>query len=175
MSGCIDLEVHYQIASMGSDIIPSAKHTCSFWCLQPHHVTWGLHSSSVDALADIHGRSHNFPLIHPREVLLAGHWVTMLPIFFCVVTLVSPPVEVGLHGVGLVHLSHTWWMPIHKGMPTSDMMRRSQFWWTMHDIPHWFITSYEVTSVAIWCTTSHVSSSHLSLIFTLSLKCICLH
>ena len=28
--------------------------------------------SSVDAPVDIHSRSHNFPLIHPREVLLTG-------------------------------------------------------------------------------------------------------
>ena len=83
MSGCINLEVHYPLAFMGSDVIPSAKHTCSFWCLQPHHVTWGLHLSSVDALADIHSRSHNFLLIHPREVLLAGCWVTTLPLLSC--------------------------------------------------------------------------------------------
>ena len=56
---------------------------------------------------DTHSRSHNFPLIHPREVLLAGHRVTALPLLSCGVILVSPPKEVGLHGVGLVHLSHT--------------------------------------------------------------------
>ena len=37
------------------------------------------------------------------------------------------------------------------------------------------ITSYKWTSVAIWCTTSQVSSSHLSQIFLLPLKNICLH
>ena len=35
--------------------------------------------SSVDALVDIHGRSHNFPFFQPREALLVGHWVTALP------------------------------------------------------------------------------------------------
>ena len=105
MSGHNDLEVHYLLASMGSDVIPLAKCLHSFQCLQPHHITWGLHLSSVDAPVDVHGRNHNFPLIHPREVLLAGHWVTALPIFSCGIILVSPPVEVGLCGVGLVHLS----------------------------------------------------------------------
>ena len=44
-------------------------------------------------------------------------------------------------GVGLVHLSHAWQTPIHKGMPTSDAMRRSQFWWRMCDWLHWSVTS----------------------------------
>ena len=120
---------------------PQSKHTCSPWCLQPCHVTCGLHPSSMDALVDVHSRSPNLPLIHPRKVLLAGCWVTTLPIFSCGIISVSPPVEVGLHGVGLVHLSHGWWTPIHKGMPTSDAMKRSQFQWMMHDLPHWSITS----------------------------------
>ena len=140
MSGCINLGVHYPLASMGSDVIPSAKCTCSFWCLQPHDITIGFHPSSVDALVDIHGRSHNFPLIHPREVLLAGHWVTALPLLSCGIIICSLPSEVCLHEVGLVHLSHAWWTPIHKGMPTTDAMRRSQLWWRMHDLPHWSVT-----------------------------------
>ena len=94
------------MASMGSNIIPLAKCTCSFQCLHLLHVTWGLHPSSVDALADFHGRSHNFPLIHPREVLVAGSWVTALPLLSCGIIMSSLPLEVGLHGVGLVHLSH---------------------------------------------------------------------
>ena len=98
------------------------------------HYLWS-YPSSVDALVDVYGRSHNFLLIHPREVLLAGCWVTALPIFSCGVISVSPPVEVGLHGVGLVLLSHAWQMPIHKGMSTSDATR-SQFWWRIHDLLH---------------------------------------
>ena len=80
MSDRINLEVHCLLASTDGDIIPSAKYMCSFWHLQPLHVTWGCHLSSMDALADIQSRSHNFPVIHPREVLLAGHWVTALPL-----------------------------------------------------------------------------------------------
>ena len=106
LSGCINLKVHYPLASMGSNIIPLAKCMCFFQCLQPHHITYGLHLSSVDGPADVHSRSHNFPLIQPREVFLAGHWVTALPLLSCGVILVSPFVEVGLHGVGLVHPSH---------------------------------------------------------------------
>ena len=89
------------MASMGSDVIHSAKCMCSFWHLHPHHITWDLHLSSVDAPADIHGRSHNFPLIHPREVLLAGHQVTTLPLLSCGIIVSSLPLEVGLHGVGV--------------------------------------------------------------------------
>ena len=73
MSGHIGLKVHYLMASMGSDIITSAKYMYFPWCQQPYHITCGLHPSSVEAPVDVHGRSHNFPLIHPREVLLAGH------------------------------------------------------------------------------------------------------
>ena len=83
--------------------------------------TCGLHLSSVDAPVDIHGRSYNFPFFHPRETLLVGCWVTTLPFFSCGILSFPPPVEVVLHGVGLVHLSHVWWLPMHKGTPISDM------------------------------------------------------
>ena len=140
MSSCINLVVHYPMASTGSDITSLAKCTCLFLCQHPHHIIWDLHPSSVDTPADVHRRSHNFPLIHPREVLLAGCWVTALPLLSCGIIVISLPLEVGLHGVGLVHLSHARWMPIHKGTPTSDVMRRSWFWWRMHDLLHWSVT-----------------------------------
>ena len=130
--------VHYLPVSMGTDIIPSALCMCSFWGLQPHHITWGLHPSSVDALVDVHGRSCNFPFIHPREALLLGHWVTALPSFSCGIHFISPPTEVVLHGVGLVHLFHAWQLPIHKGMPTPDTTR-SWFQWRTCDFPCWFV------------------------------------
>ena len=90
--------------------------------------------------SDIHAY-YMFLLIHPRKVLLAGCWVTTQPLFSCGIILPSLPLEVGLHGMGLVHLSCAWKTPIHKGMPTSDMMRRSQFWWEMCDCLYWSITS----------------------------------
>ena len=43
VSGHIQCGVHYLPASMGIDVIPSALCMCSFWGLQPHHLTWGLH------------------------------------------------------------------------------------------------------------------------------------
>ena len=52
--------------------LPSALCMCSFQGLQPHHITCGLHLSSVDTPVDVHGRSHNFPFFHPREALLVG-------------------------------------------------------------------------------------------------------
>ena len=142
---------------------PSALHMCSFQGLQPNHFTCGLHPSSVDALVDIHDPSCNFPFLHSREALLVGHWVTALPSLYCGILFPSPPKEVVLHRV--VHLSHVLQFPIHKGMPTSDMMRRSQFQWRTHNCPCWFITLQQGTSATICHNTSQVSSSHLSLIF----------
>ena len=82
VSGCIHCGVHYPPVSMGIDTIPSTLHRCSFWGLQPHHITWGLNPSSVDTRVDIHGRSCNFPFIHPREAftgrLLADHLTIIL-------------------------------------------------------------------------------------------------
>ena len=140
MIGCIPLGVHYLPASMCIDVIPSALHMCSFQSLQSNHITCGLHPSSVDALVDIHDRSHNFPFFHPREALLVGHWVPALPLSSCGILFSSPLTEVVLCGVGLVHLSYIWWLPIHKGMPISDATRRSLFQWRTHDCPHWFVT-----------------------------------
>ena len=81
------------------------------------------------------------PIFPPQESLLVGHWVTALPFSSCDILFLSPLAEVVLHGVVLVHLSHVWWLPIHKGMPISDATRRSQFWWRIPDLPCWFITS----------------------------------
>ena len=75
-SSSVGCGVHHPMASVGSDVIPLVKCTCSFQCLHPLHITLSLHPSSVDAPADVHSRSCNFLLIHPREVLLAGQWVT---------------------------------------------------------------------------------------------------
>ena len=141
VSGSIPLLFHYPPASMGYRHHPSALHTCSFWGLQPNHFTCGLHPSSVDAPVDVHGPSYNVPFFHPREVLLVGCWVTALPSCSCGVLLSSSPMKVVLHGVELVHLSHVWQLPIHKGMPASDMMRRSLFWWRTCDHLCWFVTS----------------------------------
>ena len=104
------------------------------------HYQWSS-PSLVDALVDIHGRSHNFPFFHPREALLVGHWVTALPLSSCGALFSSPLTEVVLCGVGLGHLSHVSWLPIHKGTPISDARRRSWFWWRTHDHLYWFVTS----------------------------------
>ena len=108
VSGHIHHQVQYHPASMGTNIAPSTLCMCPFWGPQLHHITCGLHPSSVDALVDVHGRSHNFPFIHPREVLRVGCWVTALPLFSCGIHFIPPLTEVVLHGVGLVHLSHVW-------------------------------------------------------------------
>ena len=84
------LGFHYPPVSMGIDIIPSALHMCSFQSLQPNHITCGLHPSSVDTPVDVHGRSCNFPFIHPKEALLVGHQVTTLPLSSCGVLFISP-------------------------------------------------------------------------------------
>ena len=130
----------------------------------------------LDALVDIHGRSHNFPLIHPREVLLAGHWVTTQPLFSCGTILPSLPLEVGLHRVGLVCLSHAW-SDIYTQEQCQPLiaMRKSQFWWRMCDCLHW-------SSHLVGGDICHNLTHHLTcLIFPpipnlpLSLKGISLH
>ena len=84
---------------------PSALHTCSSGGLQPNHSTCGLHPSSVDTPVEVHDPSCNFPFFHPRESLLVGHRVTTLPFFSGGILSLSPPKEVLIHGVRLVHLS----------------------------------------------------------------------
>ena len=103
VSSCHGCPVCYLMASMGWDVYPSTKHMQS--CRHPHpvHVTWNLYPSSVDAPADVHGRSHSFPLIHPMEVFLAWCWVIARP--SCGIVLLSLPLGVGWSGSGLVHLS----------------------------------------------------------------------
>ena len=167
--------VHCLMSSMGWDVYPSAKHAQSCRHPLPLHVTWSLHPSSVDALMDNHGRSHSFLLIHPREVFRAWCWVIARPLSSHGIVFLSFPLGVGLTGVGLVHLSHAWWTPTHKGMPISNTMRRSQLQCRMHDCPHWSITSYKGMSVMIWCTTSWSWSSPPVLNFPLSLEGISLH
>ena len=123
---------HSSIGSLSASInryrhCPSALRTCSSGVQQPNHLTCGLHLSSVDAPVDVHNPSCNFPFFHPWEVLLVGHQVSALPFCSCGIITSSPPKGVVLQGVGLLHLYHVCWSPIHKGMPTSDATRRSQF------------------------------------------------
>ena len=92
--------VCYLMASMGWDVYPSAE--CMWSCRQPCtlHITWSLHPYSVDALVDVHERSCSFPLIHPREVLLAWCWVITRPPSSTGVVSLSLPLGVGLNGWG---------------------------------------------------------------------------
>ena len=151
--------------------MPSAKCMRSCWHPLPLHISWSLHPSSVDALVDIHRRSHNFPLIHPREVLLAWCWVITRPLSTHGIFSLSLPLGVGLTGVGLVHQSHAWWTPTHKGMSSLWCNEKKSIAvedaWLSALVCH-FIGG-DVCH-AIWCTTSHVSSSYLSLIFLFPLK-----
>ena len=134
--------------------------------IHTHYTLPGIFNpSSVDALVDVHGRSHSFPLIHPREVFLAWHWVMAIPSSSCGVVLLSLHLRIGMTEVGLVHLTHTWQTPKYKGMPASDATRMSWLQCRMHECPCWPFTSYKGTSVMIWCTTSWGLCSHLSLIF----------
>ena len=135
------------------DIYPSIKCMWSCWsfCQWRHpcplHIAWNLHLSSVDALADIHRRSHSFPFIHPREVFLAWHWVITRPSSSCGIVLLSLPWGVDLTGVGLVYPSHTWQTPMHKGTPASDTMQRSWLWCRMYECLCWSFTLYKEMSI----------------------------
>ena len=85
---------------------PSALCTCSCGVWQPNHLTCGLHPSVVDAAVDIHDPNHNFLFFHPWEALLVGCWVSTLPFCSCGIITSSPPKQVVLRGVGLVHWYH---------------------------------------------------------------------
>ena len=77
----------------------------------PLHVTWSLHLSSVDAVVDVHRRSHSFLLIHPQGSLPGlTLGVCQTTIFLWHNLTVTPPGS-RLNWVGLVHLSHAWWTP----------------------------------------------------------------
>ena len=123
------------------DIYPPSK--CMWSCRHPLplHITWSLHPSSVDTPVEVHGRRCSFSLIHPREVLLAWHWVIARPLTSHGIISLSLPLGIGLTGVGMVHLSHAWWTPMHREMLVSDAMRRSLLQWGMHDCLHWSVTS----------------------------------
>ena len=56
--------------------------------------------SYVDALADIHSRSHSFPLIHPGKSAWLGCWVIIRPLFSHGIFFLSLPLGVGLFGWG---------------------------------------------------------------------------
>ena len=120
------------------DVDPSPKCMWSCWsfcqwrCPCPQHIAWKLHPSSVDAPADVHGRSHSLPFIHPREAFLTWCWVFIRPSSSCGIVLLSLPSGVGLTGVGLVYPSHVWQMPTHQGILVSDTMRSSQLWHRTH-------------------------------------------
>ena len=142
-------------------IYPSAK--CTQSCIHPLplHVTWSLHPSLVDT----HGRSCSFPFIHPREVFPAWCWVIARPLSPYGVVSLSLPLEVGLTGMGLVHLSHAGQTPTHRRMPVSDARGEVSCGVGHVTVCTSLVTLYEGTSVAIWHTTSWGLSSHLSLIF----------
>ena len=139
VSGHICHGVYYPPVSMGIDIIPSSLCMCSFWGLQPHHITWGLHPSSLDAPVDVHSRSPNFPFFHPRVGLLVGHWVTALPLSSCDVLFLSPLAEVVLHG-------WDWYTcPVYDGCPYTRECQPLMWW--------------EEVSFSGGCMTFHVGSS----------------
>ena len=140
------------------------------------HITLslGLHPSSVDALVDVHGRSHNFLLIHSREALVVGHWVITLLLFSCGINFVSPSTEVVLQGWG-------WYTcPMHDRC--------------LYTRACWPLMQWEEVGFGVACMTSHVGLSLCkrdvscnlmnylpSILFPpildlpLSLKSICLH
>ena len=143
------------------------------WACQPSWktsmpTTHCLESSPIfNGCSSWHAQeSHSFPFIHPREVFLDWHWVIARPSSSCGIVLLSLLLGVDLTGVGLVHLSCTWWTLTHRGTPASDAVRRSQLQCRTCEFPHF--------CVMIWCTTSWGLSYHLSLNLSLPLKGVCL-
>ena len=131
----------------------------------------------MDTLVDVHGRSHSFLLIHPREVLLAWHWVIARPLSSHGIVLLSLPLGSGLNWGG-TGISVPCLVDTHTQGNTSFWCDEggSQLWCRMHDCTHvGSVTSYKGMSTAIWCTTSwgFILPSVFNL--PLSLKGISLH
>ena len=138
---------------------------------QPHHVTWGLHPPSVDAPVDVHGRSHNFLFFHPREGFtgrsLGDHLTIVL--LWCPLSFTSCRGSLAWGGAGTpvpcIMAAHTqgnanlWHDKKKSGFSGGLMIFCVGSSLCKRDM-----------SVTIWCTTSQVSSSHLSLIFLFPLK-----
>ena len=146
------------------DVYPSTKCTWSCRHPLPLHITWSLHPSSVDALADVHGRSHNFPLIHQGSLsglMLGDHHTTILSWCILVVTPFGSGLNWGGAGTSVPCLADTH----TQGNTSFWCNEKSQLWCRMCDCLHCSITSYKGKSVKFWCTTLWGSSSHWSLIF----------
>ena len=105
VSGSFPPLVHYLPASTGIDIIPLPYVRVPLEVCSQNTLPGVFTHLSVDAPVDVHNPSHNFPYFHPWEAFLVGHRVTTLLFCSCGIISVSPPKEVVLWGVGLVHLS----------------------------------------------------------------------
>ena len=149
---CLDLPtmtqycewLHSSWASLSTSINRHWHHSlCLTYMFLPRSAATSHYLRYSPILSGCSGRwpwqKQQLPIFHPREALLVGHQVTTLPFSSCGVLFLSPVTEVVLHRVGLVHLSHVWWLPIHKGTPISDAMR-SWFQWRTCDLLCWFIT-----------------------------------
>ena len=175
MSRCSSCPICYLMASSGWDIYPFTKSTWSCRLSCPLHITWSLHPSSVDALVDVHRRSHSFPLIHPMEAFLAWCRVNTRPLSSCGIFLLSLSLGVGLTGEGLVYLSCAWWTSTHKGMPVSDAMRRSQLQWRTCDCV--VLANHFIWEDVCWNLMHHLTRVFLLPVLNLplSLKGVSLH
>ena len=115
----------------------------------------------------LHGRSHSFPFIHPREVFLAWHWVIARLSSSCGIVLLSHPpgsrLNCGGAGTSAPYLADAYaqgntcfWHyeeePAMQCRSTWIPMLVFHFIWG--DVCH-----------MIWCTILWGLSSHLSLIF----------
>ena len=98
-----------------------------------------------DVLSDIHGRTHSFPLIHPRGVLLVWCNMDTRQSAHCGIFSISLLSGVGPSMVRLVHLSHAVHTPTLSGMllSSSGAMRRSQLWWRTCDWSCFSFMMYE--------------------------------
>ena len=141
------------MASMGSDVISSAKHMWSSRCSCLLHITWSLHPSSVDTLVDVHGRSHYFLLIHPGKSYWPG--IGWLPNHYSLV--VSPylhfPWKLACMGWG-------WYIcPMHDGHLCT---RKHQ------PLTLWEEASFGGGCVTVWVGLSLHRRGHHNLIYHLT-------
>ena len=159
---------------MGTNVTPSTLHMCPFQSLQPHHITWW----SSPILCGCSGRHPwvevaTSSFIHPREALLVGHQVTALPLFSCGIHFHSTSFR------GKSCMRWGWYTcPMYDSCPYTRECQPLMQWEVSFGLSGACMTFHVGSSlckrgqlsVAIWCATSQVSSSHLPLIFLFPLK-----
>ena len=110
--------------------------------------------------------AQSFLFTQPRGVSTVCHWAGGRQFTLHGTSSVSLLSRVCSSRAVRVHWAHIACMTIQRGVPSTGVMRKSQFWWRTHKHPVcWFFMRYKGTPSATWCSTSYGSFSHQSFTF----------